>query len=117
MDSPLSLVLANIFMVELERNTTPTFSNDISLWKIYLDNTICFIKLTSISKVFETLNSYHKNIKFTIEIETENRILFLDVLRICNSSLKSTKVYCKNTNTDIYINWKSLPPNNWKWEH
>ena len=104
-------------MVELEQNTTPTFSNDISVWKRYLDNTICFIKLTSISKVFETLNSCHKNIKLTIEIETENRILCLDVLRIRNSSLKSTQVYCKNTSTDIYIYWKSLAPNNWKWEH
>ena len=27
----------------------------------------------------------------------------------------STKVYRKNTNTDIYTNWKSFPPNNWKW--
>ena len=31
----------------------------------------------------------------------------------------STKVYCKNTNADIYINelykWRSFAPNNWKW--
>ena len=27
----------------------------------------------------------------------------------------NTKVYRKNTNTDIYINWKSFAPNNWKW--
>ena len=75
----------------------------------------CFIKLTSINKVLETLNSYHKNIKFTIGIETENQISFLDVLLIRSNSLISTKVYCKNTNTDIYINWTSFAPNNWKW--
>ena len=28
----------------------------------------------------------------------------------------STKVYRKNKNTDIYINWKSFPPNNSKRE-
>ena len=76
---------------------------------------ICFIKLTSINKVLETSNSYHRNIKFTIEIKTENKISFLDVLLIPNNSLISTKVYCKNTNMDIYINWKSFAPNNWKW--
>ena len=27
----------------------------------------------------------------------------------------STKVYRKNTNTDIYINWKLFATNNWKW--
>ena len=115
MDSPLGPVLANIFMVKLERNIISTLSNDILLWKRYVDDTFCFIKLTSINKVLGTLNSYQTNIKFTIEIETENETSFLDVLLIRNNSLISTKVYRKNTNTDIYINWKSFSPNNWKW--
>ena len=114
MGSPLGPVLGNIFMVELERNIIPTLSNDISLWKRYVDDTICFINLTSINKVLETLNSYHTNIKFTIEIETEKKMLFLDVLLIYNNNLISIRVYCKNTNTYIYINWKSFVPNNWK---
>ena len=104
-------------MVELKRNIIPTLSNNISLWKRFADDTICFIKLTSINKVLETLNSYHKNVKFTIEIEIENKIAFLDALLIRNNSLIITKIYLRNTNTDIYINWKSFVPNNWKWEH
>ena len=115
MGSPLGPVLANIFMVELERNIVPILSNDILLWMRYVDNTICFIKLTSFNKVPGTLNSYYKNIRFIIEIETENKISFLDVLLIRNNSLISTKVYRKNTNMDIYINWKSFALNNWKW--
>ena len=115
MGSPLGPVLANIFMVELERNIIPTLSSDILLWKRYVDDTICFIKLISVNKVLETLNSYHTNIKFTIEIESENKISFLDVLLIRSNSLISTKVYRKNTNTYIYMNWKSFSPNNWKW--
>ena len=117
MGSRLGPVLANIFMVELERNIIPTLSNDILLWERYVDDTIYFTKLTSISKVLETLNSYHTNIKFTFEIESENKISFLDVLLIRSNSLISTKVYRKNTNTDIYINWKSFAPNNWNGEH
>ena len=101
MGSPLGAVLENIFMVELKRNIIPTLSNDILLWKRYVDDTICFIKLTSINKVLETLNSYHKNMKFTIEIETENKISFLNVLLICNNSSIRTYIW---TNTDIYIN-------------
>ena len=75
-----------------------------------------FIKLTSINKVFETLNSYHKNIKFKIEIEKENKILFLGVLLIRNKNSINAKVTRKNINTNIYINWKPFTPNNWKWE-
>ena len=44
-----------------------------------------------------------------------NKIPFLDVLLIRNVETISTIVYCKVTNTDIYINWKSFAPNNWKW--
>ena len=104
MGSPLGPVLANIFLVKLERNIISTLSNDILLWKRYEDDTFCFIKLTSINKVLGTLNSYKTNIKFTIEIETENKTSFLDVLLIRNNSLISNKVYRKNTNADIYIN-------------
>ena len=102
-------------MVEFERNIIPILSNDILLWKRYVDDTICCLKLNSINKVLQTLNTYHANIKFTIKIESENKILFLGVLLIRSNSLISTKVYRKNTNTDIYINWKSFAPNNWKW--
>ena len=75
MASPLDQVLANIFVVELERNIIPASSNDLSLWKRYVDGTIFFIKLNSTNKLLETLNSYHKNIKFTIEIERENFVV------------------------------------------
>ena len=116
MGSPLGPVLANIFMVELERNMNiiPTLSNDISFWKRYVYDTICLIKLTSINRQLETLNSYHKNIKYTIQTETENKISFLDALLIRSNSLKSTTVYRKKTNIDIYINWKSFAQSNCK---
>ena len=104
MGSPLGPALANIFMVELQRNIIPTICNDILLWKRYVDGTFCLLKLTSINKVLGTLNSYQTNIKFTIEIETENKTSFVDVLLIRNNSLISNKVYRKNTNADIYIN-------------
>ena len=107
MGSPLGPVLANIFMVELEQNIIPTSSNNMSLWKRYVEDTICF--------VLQTLISYPTNIKCIIEIETENKISFLDVLLIRKNSFISTKVCRKNTNTDIYIDWKSFAPNNWKW--
>ena len=110
MGSPLGPVLVNIFMIELERNIIPTLFNDILLWKRYVNDIICFIKLTPIKKVLQTLNNYHTN-----QIESENKISFLDVLLIRSNSLISTKVYCKNTNMDIYINWKSFTLNNWKW--
>ena len=50
-----------------------------------------------------------------MEIEQNNQIPFLNVLLIHNLETINTTIYCKVTNTDIYINWKSLAPSNWKW--
>ena len=60
------------------------------------------------------INSFRSNIKFTIEIEKENKIAFLDILLICNKDLVNTTVYRKKTDADIYINWQTFSPNNWK---
>ena len=83
---PPGPVSTNIFMVELQRSIIPLLYDDISLWERYQDDTICFI-----NRIWD-FEQLHKNIKFTIEIETENKISFLDVLLIRNNSLITTKV-------------------------
>ena len=80
MGFPLGPVLANIFTVELEQNIIPTLYKDISLSKRYVDDTICFVNSNRISHVLESLNSFHSNMKFTVEIEKGNKIAFLDIL-------------------------------------
>ena len=98
MGSPLVPALANIFMVEFEQNIIPALSEDISLWKRYVDDTICFVNSNRISHAVESLNSFYSNIKFTIEIEKENKIVFLDILLIPYKDLINTTVYRKKTN-------------------
>ena len=115
MGSPLGPVLPNNFTVELEQNIISTLSRDISLWKRYVDDSIFFVNSNSINHVLESLNSFHSNIKFTTEIKKKKKIAFLDMLLIGNKDLVNTTVYRKKTNTDLYINWKSFSPNNWKW--
>ena len=80
MGSPLGPVLANIFMVELERTIISSLSDKIKLWKHYVDYTITFVKTDEIKNVLPSLNSYYSNIQFTMEIEQNNQILVLDVL-------------------------------------
>ena len=88
-------------MLEFEQNIIPTLSKDISLWKGYVDDTICFVDSSHINYVLELLNSFYSNIKFTIKIENKNKIAFLDILLICNKDLINTTVYRKKTNTGL----------------
>ena len=68
MGFPLGPVLANIFMVELERTIIPSFSDKIKLWKRYVDDTSTFVKTDEIKDILSSLNSCYSNIFFTMEI-------------------------------------------------
>ena len=72
--SRLAPILANIFMVELERNLIPILKDHLSCWKRYDDDTICLIKNGSVEHVLSTLNNFHSSIKFTYETESGNKL-------------------------------------------
>ena len=44
MGSPLAPLLADIFMIELERSLIPNLQK-IKLWRRYVDDTTCFVKI------------------------------------------------------------------------
>ena len=68
-----------------------------------------------IDMILHELNSYHPNIKFTYELESYNKLAFLHVSVIrANDNKLETSVYRKATCTNIYINWRSHAPLNWK---
>ena len=48
---PLGLILANIFMVELERSVIPALASKLNNWGRHIDDTICYIKAGSIEYV------------------------------------------------------------------
>ena len=79
MGSPLGPVIANIFMVELEKKVIPTISDKVSLWYRYVDDTFTFVKKGEVDNVLRILDNFHNNIKFTFEKQTNDAIAFLDV--------------------------------------
>ena len=116
MGSPLGPVLADIFMIELEKSLLPELTSYISYWKRYVDDTICFIKIEYVDNILSVLNGFDNNIKFTVEEEKEGMLPFLDVLICRNDKSIETTVYRKSTNNDIYLNWKAFAPDTWKRE-
>ena len=87
----------------------------MKIWYRYVDDTFCFIKDIEIENVRDVLNGFHENIGFTYEVENSNSLSFLHVRIMKNNDGSfETKVFRKETDTNIYIHWKSFAPKQWK---
>ncbi|XP_071956011.1 uncharacterized protein [Antedon mediterranea] len=115
MGSPVSAILANLFMEWLEREAIATSPLDCKpkLWRRYVDDVLEIIQKDSTQKLTDHLNSIDPtgNIKFTFEEEDQGKIPFLDTLIVGkeDGSLKLL-VYRKKTHTDQYLNFQSQHP-------
>ena len=104
MGSPLGPVLAGIFMVELEKRIASSVTDSIFHWRRYVDDMFVFVKKGCVERVLTHLNSFHKNVRFTYELENQDRLPFVDVLLIQRRTKIETTVYRGSTSNDIFLN-------------
>ncbi|XP_059067539.1 uncharacterized protein LOC131044502 [Cryptomeria japonica] len=110
MGSPLSPVIANIFMEHFEEVALHSFPLKPKWWKRYMDDTnVCWPHGLDMLEEFHThLNNISPSITFTKELESNNLLSFLDVL-ICKKPDGSLgrQVFRKTTHTDLYLHSSS----------
>ena len=109
MDSPISLIVANLFMEDLEVQAINTSPTPTVLWKRYVDDTFTIIKKANRSSFLEHINSIDPNIKFSCEeTRRDGSMPFLDILILPEEDGKlSTSFYRKLTHTNLYLQWDS----------
>ena len=109
MGSPLSPVLANLYMDFFEEMAIDTATHKPTLWIRYVDDT--FVIWThgdsELQAFLGHLNSLRESIQFTMEEEEQGQLPFLDVLVKRKGSNLTTSVYRKPTSTDCYLNYQS----------
>ncbi|CAF3362230.1 unnamed protein product [Rotaria sp. Silwood2] len=110
MGSPLGPVLADLFMTHLEQRLNKFSTNKPSIWIRYVDDVFCiFKKNQNIKDFLLRINKWHPNIKFTSELEFDEKLAFLDVL-ISRDNIThkyNTTIYRKPTNTNLYLLYES----------
>ena len=107
MGSPISVIVANLFMESIENKMLKDFASPPRIWLLYFDDTFVVIKKAEVASFHKFIKNIEDSIKFTVEQEVENAIPFLDVLIIRNNGQLTTKAYKKPTHTTRYLNFNS----------
>lgn len=115
MGNPASPALANIIMDDLACYIIDNISFDIRLFKIYVDDTLIAVKEDNIDEMIQLFNSYHQRIQFTIEMESEGKLPFLDLclFRMETGKIK-TSWYFKPSASGRILNFNSQHPMTYK---
>ena len=114
MGSPLSDVMAEIFLQDLEDSRIKPLleSKCVTFYPRYVDDNIIIYDVTRTDSetIVQHANSMHSNLQLTPTLESNNQISFLDILIIRKSQQLETDVYRKPTTTDTTINYLSNHP-------
>ena len=109
MGSPLGPALANLFLVyyELKWLEKCPLQFRRKYYRRYVDDIfLMFESRDHVKKFFKYMNSRHPNIQFTCEVESNNKISFLDI--------SVTSLYGKKTFSGVYLNFNSFLPMDYK---
>ena len=106
MGSPVSVVVAEIVMQNIEEQALATYSETLPLWLLYVDDTISAVHENRIGEFYEHLNEQNTNIQFTKEIDENGKIPFLDCWVTRENNTLRTTVYRKPTHTDRLLHTK-----------
>ena len=109
MGSPLSPIVANLYMENLERAALSSAKLAPTMWRRYVDDTFVLWPhgADQLEEFHAHLNRQHPQIQFTKEEESDNQISFLDVLVKRENGRFKTAVYRKPTHTDRYTHFAS----------
>ena len=111
MGSPVSAVIANMVIEDVEQKTLANSPVKPFFWKRYVRDIISTVSGNEAERFLSHLNSVEPSIQFTFEREKDRHLPFLDLIvsRGEQGNLE-TSVYCKPTHTDKYLAFDSHQP-------
>ncbi|RLU19060.1 hypothetical protein DMN91_009418 [Ooceraea biroi] len=95
---------------DLETSCMDILDFDIRMFCRYVDDVFMILPTDKINYVLDIFNNYHPRLKFTVEIESNDYINFLDTTVIRENGLLITNWYRKPSFTGRYINYFASNP-------
>ncbi|KAL9952669.1 hypothetical protein ACROYT_G039957 [Oculina patagonica] len=92
--SPVSAVVANLYMESFEEQAITSSSYKPKIWKRYVDDTFTILDRGRVDSFLQHLNNQQPSIRFTMETENDCKIAFLDttVSREPDGRLTTSKI-------------------------
>ena len=110
MGSPISATIADIVMEHVEETAISTAPHPPRWWFRYVDDSHSRLKKTQVNDFHNHLNSINPYLQFTIELEENRRLPFLDTVTIRSNGKVVVDIYRKPTHTDKYLHYDSHHP-------
>lgn len=111
MGNPASPILANLVMNHLVTEVLKELPFDIPFIYVYVDDTVLSAPRDQLNTLLETFNSFHPSLQFTMEIEKEEKICFLDMeIHHQPNGTLITNWYSKPTSSGRLLNYLSNHP-------
>ena len=109
MGSPLSPIVANLYMESFERSALSSARLTPTMWHRYVDDTfvLWLHDADQLEEFHAHFNKQHPQIQFTEKKENDNQISFLDVLVKKENRRFKTTVYRKPTHMGRYTHFVS----------
>lgn len=114
MGSSVSCLFADMVMHDLEIECLNNLDFRPVLYKRYVDDIIAIVPRHKVPTIEGIFNSYDPRLQFTVEMEKERRIPFLELEIIIENNVILTNWYRKATASDRVLNFKSNHPINQK---
>lgn len=115
MGSPVSPAVANLVMEFIESNVLCSLDFKPMFFFRYVDDIITAIPINKVDTFFNAFNAFNSNVKFTMELENNHQLAFLDLVIIHNlDGSLSTDWFHKSTWSGRYLNFDSHLPLSYK---
>ena len=110
MGSPISPILADIVMQDLETHCLNNIKFDIPVFFRYVDDILALVPINKIDDIIRVFNAFHPRLKFTHEMENNGCINFLETTIIRSNTSFKFDWFIKPTASGRFIDFASHHP-------
>jgi len=110
MGSPLSPIIADLVMQDLENHCLNSINCHLTFYHRYVDDIVMAAPSDKVDMIFNIFNEYHDRLKFTIEYESDRSISFLDLRLIVIDNTIKIDWFHKTTYSGRLLSFHSNHP-------